>query len=134
MDINFKQKTLAKQVCCSGVGLHSGKKVNLTIKPAPMNHGIFSTVIRTDNKTIKINGKEYKRPKDWDQHYWTNSNRSPRDHGISSDWYHILDCSWTCLLMLRWYQELEQDERLLNYARDYGDRLLTLQDSQGDHN
>ena len=31
---------------CSGVGVHSGKKVNLTIKPAPPNHGI--KFIRTD--------------------------------------------------------------------------------------
>lgn len=31
---------------CKGVGLHSGKEVNLTIKPAPPNHGI--KFIRTD--------------------------------------------------------------------------------------
>lgn len=43
---NFRQKTLAKQVCCSGIGLHSGKHVNLVIKPAPINHGI--KFIRTD--------------------------------------------------------------------------------------
>jgi UDP-3-O-[3-hydroxymyristoyl] N-acetylglucosamine deacetylase len=34
------QKTLAKPAHCSGIGVHSGKKVNLTIKPAPINHGI----------------------------------------------------------------------------------------------
>lgn len=34
------QKTLAKSAHCSGIGVHSGKKVNLTIKPAPINHGI----------------------------------------------------------------------------------------------
>ena len=42
----FQQRTLKKQVCCSGVGLHSGKKVKLCIKPAPINHGI--KFIRTD--------------------------------------------------------------------------------------
>lgn len=31
---------------CSGLGLHSGQKVNLTIKPAPVNHGI--KFVRTD--------------------------------------------------------------------------------------
>ena len=98
---------------------------------APMKNGLFSTVIRTDNETVSIDGKEYRRPKGWDQYYWTNSNRSPRDHGISSDWYHILDCSWTALLMLRWYEELEKDRRLLEYARTYGERLLSLQDSHG---
>ena len=42
----FQQRTVAKPVKCSGVGVHSGKKVNLTIKPAPPNHGI--KFIRTD--------------------------------------------------------------------------------------
>lgn len=36
----FLQKTIASTVQCSGVGLHSGKTVNLRIKPAPANHGI----------------------------------------------------------------------------------------------
>lgn len=34
------QRTLAKPVTCSGIGLHSGKNVDLTIRPAPTNHGI----------------------------------------------------------------------------------------------
>ena len=34
------QKTLAAPVSCTGVGVHSGKKVHLTINPAPVNHGI----------------------------------------------------------------------------------------------
>lgn len=29
-----------RPVCCQGTGLHSGKSVHLTIKPAPINHGI----------------------------------------------------------------------------------------------
>jgi UDP-3-O-[3-hydroxymyristoyl] N-acetylglucosamine deacetylase len=41
-----KQRTLAKPALCSGVGVHSGKKVNLAIKPAPANHGI--KFVRTD--------------------------------------------------------------------------------------
>jgi UDP-3-O-[3-hydroxymyristoyl] N-acetylglucosamine deacetylase len=40
------QQTLKRPVFCSGVGLHSGKKVNLAIKPAPVNHGI--RFVRTD--------------------------------------------------------------------------------------
>jgi UDP-3-O-[3-hydroxymyristoyl] N-acetylglucosamine deacetylase len=40
------QQTLGHPVRCTGVGLHSGKKVNLTIKPAPVNHGI--RFVRTD--------------------------------------------------------------------------------------
>lgn len=40
MTIHIKQRTVAKPVTCSGVGLHSGKPVTLKIKPAPVNHGI----------------------------------------------------------------------------------------------
>ncbi len=35
-----RQRTLTKQVHATGIGLHSGKKVNLTIRPAPENSGI----------------------------------------------------------------------------------------------
>jgi len=52
---------------------------------APMKDGIFPTVIRTDNRTVEIEGKEYQRPQSWEHHYWTNSNRSPRGHGIYPD-------------------------------------------------
>lgn len=33
------QKTIGKQVTISGLGLHTGARVNLTLKPAPPNHG-----------------------------------------------------------------------------------------------
>jgi len=38
--MHFNQRTLSKPVRTSGIGLHSGKKVQLEIKPAPINHGI----------------------------------------------------------------------------------------------
>lgn len=44
--MDLQQRTIAKPVSCSGLGLHSGKNVNLTIRPAPVNHGIKFT--RTD--------------------------------------------------------------------------------------
>ena len=34
-----KQKTIAKEISLKGVGLHTGKEVNLTFKPAPENFG-----------------------------------------------------------------------------------------------
>tara|TARA_Y100000591_G_C21825963_1_gene696677 strand:+ start:1229 stop:2149 length:921 start_codon:yes stop_codon:yes gene_type:complete len=37
----FKQKTLSKVIEIDGVGLHTGKKVNLKIKPASPNTGII---------------------------------------------------------------------------------------------
>jgi UDP-3-O-acyl-N-acetylglucosamine deacetylase len=35
------QTTLENSVTFSGVGLHSGILANLTMKPAPVNHGIL---------------------------------------------------------------------------------------------
>ena len=40
MCTHFLQRTIKKPIHFSGVGLHSGRSVNLTIKPAPINHGI----------------------------------------------------------------------------------------------
>lgn len=36
----MKQRTLKSEVRCSGVGLHSGRKVGLVIKPAPADAGV----------------------------------------------------------------------------------------------
>ncbi len=33
------QQTIQKEITLSGVGLHTGNKVNMTFKPAPVNHG-----------------------------------------------------------------------------------------------
>ncbi len=38
--MNQKQQTIKKPVTLSGVGLHTGVKVNMTFVPAPINHGI----------------------------------------------------------------------------------------------
>jgi hypothetical protein len=98
---------------------------------APLKDGLFPSVIGTQNREVEIEGKQYQRPLGWEKSSWRNSNRSPVDHGISSEWFHVLDSSWTALLMLRWREELEKDERLLEYARAYGECLLARQDSQG---
>jgi UDP-3-O-[3-hydroxymyristoyl] N-acetylglucosamine deacetylase len=34
------QRTLRRSVSCTGIGLHSGNKVTLSLKPAPADHGI----------------------------------------------------------------------------------------------
>jgi len=46
MDDKHLQKTIAKSVSCTGIGVHSGKQVHLKINPAPTNYGI--KFIRTD--------------------------------------------------------------------------------------
>lgn len=109
-------------------------KANLTKEfalAAPMTDGIFPGVYRTEMTKVAIDGKEYSRSLGWETGYWTNSNRTPRERGVTDAWYHILDASFTALLMLRWYDELEADPRLLAYSRTYAERLLSLQDEQG---
>jgi UDP-3-O-[3-hydroxymyristoyl] N-acetylglucosamine deacetylase len=46
------QRTLRRSISCAGIGLHSGKKVNLSLKPAPANTGIRFR--RTDLGGIEI--------------------------------------------------------------------------------
>jgi UDP-3-O-[3-hydroxymyristoyl] N-acetylglucosamine deacetylase/3-hydroxyacyl-[acyl-carrier-protein] dehydratase len=49
-----KQKTIQKEICLSGVGLHTGNTVKMTIKPAPVNHGFaFSRVDLEGAPTIQ---------------------------------------------------------------------------------
>ncbi len=38
--MELRQRTLNKEISCTGIGLHTGKKVNLNIKPAPADFGI----------------------------------------------------------------------------------------------
>jgi UDP-3-O-[3-hydroxymyristoyl] N-acetylglucosamine deacetylase/3-hydroxyacyl-[acyl-carrier-protein] dehydratase len=45
-EIIVKQTTIAKEVSLKGVGLHTGKEVTLTFKPAVENHGY--TFVRVD--------------------------------------------------------------------------------------
>jgi UDP-3-O-[3-hydroxymyristoyl] N-acetylglucosamine deacetylase len=53
MAIPTYQRTLCQDVGFSGIGLHSGKKVRLTLKPAPINNGIkFVRKDLPDNPTI----------------------------------------------------------------------------------
>ncbi len=46
------QRTLRRQVSCAGIGLHSGNKVTLSLKPAPANSGIRFR--RTDLGNLEI--------------------------------------------------------------------------------
>src|SRR4030081_1847661 len=46
------QRTLRRQISCVGIGLHSGNKVNLTLKPAPADFGIRFR--RTDLGNLEV--------------------------------------------------------------------------------
>ncbi len=48
-----KQRTIKKEISLTGVGLHTGKEVKLTFKPAPENHGyVFKRVDLEDEPTV----------------------------------------------------------------------------------
>jgi UDP-3-O-[3-hydroxymyristoyl] N-acetylglucosamine deacetylase len=46
------QRTLRRSISCAGIGLHSGNKVTLSLKPAPADYGI--RFVRTDLGGIEI--------------------------------------------------------------------------------
>jgi hypothetical protein len=101
---------------------------------APMTNGLFPALIATEMETV--GGRN--RSRGWSTAFWGNSDRNPVNRLAGSRSadpriapYHLLDMSFTSLLMLRWHEELEPDERLLDYARRYGDALLGLQDEKG---
>jgi len=97
----------------------------------PQRNGFFYGLVGTEMEEVEIDGKKYSRSKGWDIHYWGNSNRNPYTWNPRESPFHILDMSWTALLMLRWYEELENDARLLHYAQAYGESLLQLQSEKG---
>ncbi len=51
------QKTIDSNINCSGIGLHSGKEVNISLKPAPIDSGIiFKRIdVKDKNNIIKAN-------------------------------------------------------------------------------
>ncbi|QHW32888.1 hypothetical protein GZH47_20120 [Paenibacillus rhizovicinus] len=98
---------------------------------APQREGFFPAVIVTEMEQIVVDGKTVNRSKGWGTAHWGNSNRNPVTRSSGEAPYHVLDMSFTSLLMLSWYEELEKDERLLSYAVRYGDALLGLQADKG---
>ena len=48
----LRQRTLKQKVQTTGIGLHSGERVTLTIHPAPVDHGIV--FVRTDLGGVRI--------------------------------------------------------------------------------
>jgi len=52
----MKQRTLARAVTVQGTGLHTGESVTLTLKPAPVGHGIVF-------KRVDLNGQPEIRPR-----------------------------------------------------------------------
>jgi hypothetical protein len=111
-----------------------GEKAELTkafALAAPMRDGLFPAVYRTAMEQVEVGGVRVNRSKGWATGYWTNSNRVPWERGVTDAWYHILDASFTALLMLRWNEEIAPDPKLAAYAETYATKLLSLQDAKG---
>ena len=48
------QKTLKEEIAISGIGLHTGEKVNMTLKPAPEDHGyVFQRIDLPEKPLVK---------------------------------------------------------------------------------
>ncbi len=48
----MKQTTLKKEVRCSGVGLHSGQRVEMVLKPAPADTGVVFSLLTKKGRQI----------------------------------------------------------------------------------
>lgn len=100
----------------------------------PQTDGLFPAVAATRMEFITDENEpetQNMRSLGWDTLYWGNSDRNPFSAEIETSPYHILDMSFTADYMLTWYEDLEPDQRLLDYALNYADRLVGLQDERG---
>jgi UDP-3-O-[3-hydroxymyristoyl] N-acetylglucosamine deacetylase len=50
----MKQTTLRKEVRCSGVGLHSGQKVEMVLKPAPADTGVIFSLLTKNGRQVVV--------------------------------------------------------------------------------
>ncbi len=57
--MSTKQKTIKKEVTLSGVGLHTGNKVTMTFKPAPINYGYAFVRIDLEGEPVIEASAEY---------------------------------------------------------------------------
>jgi UDP-3-O-[3-hydroxymyristoyl] N-acetylglucosamine deacetylase len=48
----MKQRTIATPVKTVGIGLHSGRKVTISIKPAPVNSGVQFVRVDTPEHSV----------------------------------------------------------------------------------
>ncbi|MGP4041086.1 hypothetical protein ACTWP4_14485 [Gracilibacillus sp. D59] len=83
---------------------------------APQTNGLFPSVYSADEQ------------QKWENGTWGHSDRRPEKH---EEFGHLLDMSWTAIWMLKWYEDIEQDQRLLDYVKTYTERLLETQSTKG---
>ena len=97
----------------------------------PQREGFFPSVIATEMELVEEEGKWFHRSKGWETRFFGNSNRNPYTGDARLSPYHIADMSFTAAWMLTWYEDLEKDARLLQYAERYADALMKIQSPDG---
>jgi len=50
----MKQTTLRKEIRCSGVGLHSGQRVEMVLKPAPADTGVVFSLLTRGGRQVVV--------------------------------------------------------------------------------
>lgn len=83
---------------------------------APSEHGAFPTIARFGDSEVE-----------WFGGHKNFANQMP--WGPSS--YNTFDMSWTAYWLLRWHQDLGPEPAALDFARRYGDFLLSIQLESG---
>lgn len=97
----------------------------------PQEGGLFDSVAATRMELVFEDDGMYNRSCGWDTLFFGNSDRNPFGAAAEQAPRHILDMAVTVWYMLVWHTELEEDARLMDYARAFCDRLITLQDARG---
>ncbi|WP_130858937.1 hypothetical protein [Gracilibacillus phocaeensis] len=95
----------------------ANKSLRFTLS-APQFNGLFPGCYEagTDNQ--------------WESGRWRmSSDRQP--NSSLKDYVHLLDASWTCYWLLKWYRDIEGEEIILTYVKIYVERLLSLQYPEG---
>jgi len=87
---------------------------------APQEKGIFPAIYVPQEDRWNSFAKM-----DYDNGHWELSEaRRPEGH---KDFYHPADASYTAFWLLKWYDRIEKDQKIIDYCTSYGDFLLGIQ-------
>lgn len=84
---------------------------------APQKEGLFPGYYAADEQNSLQNG-----------HWVWSPPRRPEGH---ENYVHLLDSSWTCYWLLRWYLDIEPKAEILDYVENYLNALLSFQQPDG---
>lgn len=97
--------------------MQRGEKALAFALSAPQTNGLFPGYYIADENNSLANG------------HWVNS--PPRRPNGLEEHVHLLDSSWTCYWLLKWYQDIKDDEEILKYVNMYVSTLVGMQKQDG---